>query len=131
MGETLYVVKTDTNGSVKRFITFGHKMITSHKNGGTGKSTTFEFQYIPQLGKMTELAPTKVKKAVAGAKSFGGAHLKMMLSTLFIGLLAVISSPYWLSTGDSTGRHLGQVWETGTHESSSWKLWQTSSIVDR
>lgn len=44
----------DTN-AVQKFINFSRKMITDLKSGGLGQSAKFELQYIPELGKMTEM----------------------------------------------------------------------------
>ncbi|KAK3177583.1 hypothetical protein K4F52_009634 [Lecanicillium sp. MT-2017a] len=38
----------------RNFIQYSHNMVTNRKIGGMGCSTIFEFQYIPQIGMMTE-----------------------------------------------------------------------------
>ena len=40
---------------VRRFIAYGHEMIKSQRLGGLGHSASFDFQYTPAIGKMTEL----------------------------------------------------------------------------
>ncbi|RBQ76926.1 hypothetical protein FVER14953_09533 [Fusarium verticillioides] len=43
----------------QRFKNFAYFMIHNHKAGGLGESSTFEFQYLPRLGMLTELGVRK------------------------------------------------------------------------
>ncbi|KAF9772659.1 hypothetical protein IL306_009615 [Fusarium sp. DS 682] len=59
----------------QRFKNFAYFMIHNHKAGGIGESSTFEFQYLPRLGMLTELG---VRKDLEAEKSTSADFSKTM-----------------------------------------------------
>lgn len=94
----------------------------NQKTGGLGATTKYEFQYVPELGKTTEMGSYK------GVKGLGRTHLKIWLSCGLVGLLAVASSVWYLhrTTDGALWEAVGDaVMERG---SSVWKSWETLSV---
>lgn len=96
-------------------------MITSQKNGGLGAATNYEFQYVPQFGKLTEMA------TIPSGKVLASTHVKIWLSCVLVGLLAVASSLWYLhrTTDGALWEAVGDVVEQG---SSIWRSWETLSV---
>lgn len=107
---------------------YGYDMITSQKKGGLGEHTKFEFQYLPQLGKMTELAPWSSSGVASGDKNFKVQHIMILLSSLLLGVVAVLSSLYWVHRATNGENHIGALWEMGAQELSDWGLWEAPSM---
>jgi hypothetical protein len=107
----------------------GYDMITSQKNGGLGEHAKFEFQYLPQFGKMTELAPWSSNGVASENTSLKVQHVMIILSSLLLGLIAVGSSLYWVhrATNGAEDR-IGALWEMGAQELSDWGLWEAPSM---
>jgi hypothetical protein len=82
------------NSDMQDFLNVGYKIIMSQMKGGLAHAATFELQYMPQFGKMTEMGP--LKSVIKEGESLGSAHVKIWLSCVFVGLLAMASSVWYL-----------------------------------
>ncbi|OAA36804.1 tat pathway signal sequence [Beauveria brongniartii RCEF 3172] len=69
----------------RNFIQFGHNMVTNRKMGGIGGKTTFEFKYLPEIGRMTEMGKLNMsvwQRLVASI--FGGLMLLSSMISLYM-----------------------------------------------
>jgi hypothetical protein len=81
----------------QRFLKLGWDVINNRKTGGRGEASKFDMQFIPELGKTTELVPIKV---AARLKPTTGATLAIALAFIVVSFMAVVglvqTSPAWL-----------------------------------
>jgi hypothetical protein len=81
----------------RRFFKLGWDIINNRKSGGRGEASKFNIQFVPELGKTTELVPIKV---TAYLKPPTGATVAIALGFVAVGLMAVVglvqTSPAWL-----------------------------------
>lgn len=80
-------------------------MITSQKLGGIGESTRFEFQYVPALGKITELAPVHraIKKTTKSSKAQITVVLVISMGLALVSWLLGLGMPWLQGTTRSLG----------------------------
>ncbi|PNP79126.1 hypothetical protein FNYG_07564 [Fusarium nygamai] len=80
----------------QRFKNFAYFMIHNHKAGGLGESSTFEFQYLPRLGMLTELGVRKDLEAERTAsadfsKSMTISRRAVLLVGTILGAITAVS----------------------------------------
>ncbi|KAG5661157.1 hypothetical protein KAF25_002800 [Fusarium avenaceum] len=72
-----------------KFKTFANFMVHSKKMGGIGDPTTFEFQYLPRLGMLTELGMNKKQEAEQSASAdFSKPMIVLRKAVLVVGTIA-------------------------------------------
>ncbi|KAH6950515.1 hypothetical protein DER45DRAFT_636688 [Fusarium avenaceum] len=73
----------------QKFKTFANFMVHSKKMGGIGDPTTFEFQYLPRLGMLTELGMYKKQEAEQSASAgFSKPMIILRKAVLVVGTIA-------------------------------------------
>lgn len=85
-------------------------MIHNHKAGGLGESSTFEFQYLPRLGMLTELGVRKDLEAERTtsadfSKSMATSRRAVLLVGTILGAITAVSLVRFVGVS-SIPRHL-------------------------